>query len=72
MQADNLEKAWAEAKKPEGARLIIWDVEVSGTRISRRPDVIYLRGYSAEMIDVVRQILETGTDQMAQIKGYEL
>ena len=72
MQADNLEKAWAEAKKPEGARLIIWDVEALGTRISRRPDVVYLRGYSAEMLGVVRQILETGADQIAQIREYRI
>ena len=56
-QADNLEKAWAEARKPAGAKLIIWDVVGWRTRISNRPDIVYLRGYSSSMMDVVRRIM---------------
>jgi hypothetical protein len=71
-QADNLEKAWAEARKPAGAKLIIWDVVGYGTRISNRPDIVYLRGYSSSMMDVVRRIIEDGTNQIDQIQEYTL
>jgi len=71
-QADNLEKAWAQARKPHGAKLIIWDVCDYGNRISNREDVLYLRGYSSQMIDVVRKIMEDDTDQMKIIGDYSL
>jgi len=71
-QTDNLEKAWANARKPSEAKLIVWDVGTYARRISERKDVIYLRGYSSQMIDVVCRIIEDGTDQIEQIRQYKL
>jgi 60 kDa SS-A/Ro ribonucleoprotein len=69
---DNLEAAWARARKPKDAKLIIWHLETSDRKVSNRPDIFYLFGYSDKMVDVVRTIIETGANHVDIIKNYEL
>lgn len=57
-QADNFEYRWRKAEKPEGAKVIVWHLVGYPYKISNRPDVIYLYGYSLTLLNVIKNILE--------------
>lgn len=67
--ADNLEAAWNRAKKPQGAKLIVWQLQPYGHRVASpdRKDVVYLQGYSDALINTIRNIIE-GKGQLDDIE----
>lgn len=70
--ADNLERAWLDINQKTGAKLIIWQLAESGHKVSKDSSVIYVRGYSDRLLDLVRTIIESDGDQMKEIESIEL
>ena len=69
-QSDNLEAVWANLKgRPAGSKLIIWHITGYNNKISKRWDVVYLRGYSDRLLAVLKNILEGKAGQMEQIEA---
>lgn len=72
-QAGNLEAAWLRAKRPKGAKLIVWQISAPyGVKISRDPSVINLSGYSDSILGAIKTIIEGGLDQMETVKQIPL
>jgi 60 kDa SS-A/Ro ribonucleoprotein len=71
-QADNLESKWLNATRPDGARLIVWQLANTGTHISNDPSVIYLTGYSDRMLGVVKAVIEGRSTQIEDIESIQL
>lgn len=67
-QADNLESKWKKARKPDGAKLIVWQLQAYQTQLSKDPSVVYLRGYSDRLLGLVKAIIEGKTGQMEEIQ----
>ncbi|HDR7922596.1 RNA-binding protein [Bacillus paranthracis] len=70
--ADSLERAWLKINQKTGAKLIIWQLAESGHKVSKDSSVIYVRGYSDRLLDLVRTIIESDGDQMKEIESIEL
>jgi|GEM_PF-3089860 len=68
MAADNLENLWINAKKPKGAKLIVWQLAAYKTKISIDPSVIYLAGYSDRLLSLVKNIIESKGNQIDEIE----
>jgi hypothetical protein len=67
-QADNLEKKWLEASKPDGAKLIVWQLKPYYTRISEHPSVVYVYGYSDRLLGLITNIIEGKAGQIEEIE----
>lgn len=67
-QADNLEKRWRMASKPQGAKLIVWQLQPYYIRISNDPSVVYVRGYSDRLLSLIRNIIEEKGNQIEEIE----
>ena len=67
-QADNLEKRWLKAVKPEGAKLIVWQLKPYHTRISKDSSVVYVCGYSDRLLGLVKNIIEGKAGQIEEIE----
>ncbi|MFJ8531165.1 RNA-binding protein [Bacillus sp. NPDC094106] len=70
--ADSIENAWLEISQETGAKLIIWQLSESGHKVSKDSSVIYVRGYSDRLLDLVRTIIESDGDQMKEIESIEV
>jgi hypothetical protein len=71
-QADNLEKRWLKMNKPEGAKLIVWQLKPYQTRISKHDSVVYVCGYSDRLLGLVKNIIEGKTGQIEEIEKVSL
>lgn len=71
--SSNMEKKWASLKRPNGAKLIIWHVAnfTHFTKISKRSDVLYLTGYSDQLMKTLSNII-TGKTESAVVKSLKL
>lgn len=56
-QADDFEYKWQKVR-PEGAKVIVWQLVGYPHKISNRADTIYLYGYSLTLLNVIKNILE--------------
>lgn len=72
MSADNLEKVWLRHKKPNGAKLIVWQLEAYKTKLSNHPSVVYLAGYSDRLLGLVKNIIEGKAGQIETIKSIQI
>ena len=70
--ADNLEKEWLKANKPEGAKLIVWQLMPYDKKISRHSSVVYLAGYSDRMLGLIKNIIEGKAGQIEEIEKIQL
>lgn len=70
--ADNLEAKWLNTKKPNGAKLIVWQLKAYQTRVSKHPSVVYLSGYSDRLLGLVKNIIEGKSGQIEEIEKVEL
>lgn len=71
-QADNLERRWLQTNKPEGAKLIVWQLQPYYARISKDPSVVYVCGYSDRLLGLIRNIIEGKSGQVEQIEQITL
>lgn len=71
-QADNLERVWLRTKKPDGAKLIVWQLAPYGIRISNHPSVVYVNGYSDRLLGLVKNIIEGKGGQIDEIEKISL
>lgn len=67
-QADNLEKRWINTKKPEGAKLIIWQLVPYGIKISKDPSIVQVAGYSDRILGLVKNIIEGKVGQVDEVE----
>jgi hypothetical protein len=72
MGADNLERKWLKTEKPEGAKLIVWQLNAYQTKLSKDPSVVYLAGYSDRLLGLVKNIMEGKAGQIEEIEKVEL
>lgn len=72
MSADNLESAWMKKKKPEGAKLIVWQLEAYQTKVSNDPSVVYVAGYSDRLLGLIKNIIEGKNGQIEEINKVEI
>ncbi|PLS19583.1 RNA-binding protein [Bacillus sp. M6-12] len=70
--ADNLERKWLNTKKPEGAKLIVWQLMPYHTKLSKDPSVVYVAGYSDRLLGLVKNIMEGKAGQIEEIEKIEL
>lgn len=70
----NMESKWARLQRPNGAKLIIWHVagHTHFHKISKRSDVVYLKGYSDQILKVLAGILEGRAGQPDVVKNIKL
>jgi 60 kDa SS-A/Ro ribonucleoprotein len=66
--ADNLESKWLKTKKPEGAKLIVWQLQDYQTRLSKHPSVIYFAGFSDKLLELLKHIIEETKTQLEEIE----
>lgn len=71
-QADNLEKKWKRAKRPDGSKLIVWQLTASKTKISKDPSVINLCGYSDRILALVKTVIEGNITQVEEVEAVVL
>lgn len=71
-QADNLERKWLSAKKPNGAKLIVWQLVPNAVRISKDPSVVYVAGYSDRLLGLIKGIIEGKAGQVAEVEKVTL
>lgn len=71
-QADNLERKWLRANKPNGAKLIVWQLVPQGIKISNHPSVVYVSGYSDRILGLVKNIIEGKGGQVDEIEKISL
>jgi len=71
-QADNLEKRWLKANKPDGAKLIVWQLQPYHTRISKHSSVVYVCGYSDRLLGLIKNIMEGKIGQVEEIERIQL
>lgn len=71
--ADNLESAWNKAVKPQGAKLIVWQLMPYGHRVAspKSKNVVYFQGYSDSLVGTIRDIIE-GKGQLSDIESVKL
>lgn len=71
----NMESKWANLKnRPNGAKLIIWHVanHTHFHKISKRSDVLYLKGYSDQLLRVLANVLSGKAGQPDVVKNIKL
>ena len=58
-QSDDIESKWNKLKKPDNAKLIIWDVVGYTNRnlISNTDSILYIRGYSDYNLNIVNNLI---------------
>lgn len=66
--ADNLERAWKKANKPDGAKIIIWQLVANKTKISKDPSIIHLYGYSDKVLSLIKKVIENDICQIDEIE----
>ncbi|MBP1308817.1 60 kDa SS-A/Ro ribonucleoprotein [Paenibacillus sp. 1182] len=66
--ADQLEKRWLEAKKPAGAKLIVWQLVPYGIKISKNPSIVQIAGYSDRILGLVKNIIEGKSGQVEEVE----
>lgn len=72
--ADNLEQAWRSANKVSGAKLIVWQLQPYGHRLTSpkgSKDTIYFQGYSEAILGAIRNVIE-GKGQLDDIEKITL
>jgi hypothetical protein len=62
-QCDNLEIAW-----PVQDRLIVWQLTVTHTKISKRSNVIYVNGFNDNLVKAIARIMGGGISQVSEIE----
>ena len=72
MAADDLESVWLRHKKPNGAKLIVWQLEAYRTKLSNDPSVVYLAGYSDRLLGLIKNIIEGKAGQIEAIKSIQI
>jgi hypothetical protein len=70
--ADDLESKWLRAKKPAGAKLIVWQLQSYQTKISKHPSVLYFAGFSDRLLELLKHIIEETGTQLAEIEAVVL
>lgn len=71
--ADNLEASWLSSKRrPNGSKLIIWQISLSGHKISKDKSVVYIQGYSDKLIGLIQNIIEGKSNQTELIEAISL
>lgn len=70
----NMESKWANLKKPQGAKLIVWHVagHTYFNKISKRSDVIYLKGYSDQILKVLANVIAGKSGQPDVVRNIKL
>lgn len=71
-QSDNLESVWLSAKKPKGAKLIVWQLVPNAKRISKDPSVVYVAGYSDRLLGLIKGIIEGKSGQVDEVEKVTL
>lgn len=71
--SSNMERKWASLNRPNGAKLIIWHVagHTYFNKVSNRSDVLYLKGYSDQLLKVLSNII-TGKTDNSVVKSVKL
>lgn len=70
-----MEDKWAKLKnRPNGAKLIIWHVagHTYFNKISKRSDVLYLKGYSDQILKVLSSVISGKAGQPEVVKSIKL
>jgi 60 kDa SS-A/Ro ribonucleoprotein len=70
--ADDLESNWLHAKKPSGAKLIVWQLQAYQTKLSNHPSVIYFAGFSDRLLELLKIIIEDKGTQLEEIESIVL
>jgi len=70
--ADNLESKWLHAKKPDDAKLIVWQLQAYQTKLSNNRSVIYFAGFSDRLLELLKQIIEEKGTQIEEIEAVVL
>jgi 60 kDa SS-A/Ro ribonucleoprotein len=70
--ADDFEKQWLKAKKPDGAKIIVWQLQAYQTHLSKDPSVIYLAGYSDRLLALVKAVIEDRCSQIEAIQAIDV
>lgn len=68
VQADDLESVWIKTKKPKDAKLIVWQTSSNGVKISNDSSVVYVRGYSDRLLELIKLIIESNGNQLDEIE----
>ncbi|HEX9059015.1 MAG TPA: RNA-binding protein [Clostridia bacterium] len=72
-QSDNIEAKWAKLRgRPNGSKLVIWHVIGYNNKVSTRPDVVYIKGFSDRLLSVLKNIIEDKAGQLDLIKSVKL
>lgn len=72
-QSDDLEAKWAKLRnRPANSKLIIWHVVGYNNKISKRNDIVYLKGYSDRLLSVLKNIIEDKAGQLDQIEQVQI
>ncbi|GHU47897.1 ribonucleoprotein [Spirochaetia bacterium] len=71
-QANDIGAKWLKAKKPDGARLIVWQLQAYQTKVSNALSVLYLAGYSDRLLALVKNIIEEKGTQIEEIEKIEV
>jgi len=70
--ADNLEKRWMRTSKPNGAKLIVWQLSPDYIHLSKDASVVYVCGYSDRLLGLIQNIIEGKTGQIEEIEQISL
>jgi 60 kDa SS-A/Ro ribonucleoprotein len=70
--ADDLESLWLRAKKPAGAKLVVWQLQAYKTKLSNHPSVIYFAGFSDRLLELLKRIIEDKSTQLEEIEAVVL
>jgi len=70
--ADNLESKWLHAKKPDDAKLIVWQLQAYKTKLSNHRSVIYFAGFSDRLLELLKRIIEDRGTQLEEIEAVVL
>ncbi|MDF2533861.1 MAG: hypothetical protein K0R18_18 [Bacillales bacterium] len=71
----NMESKWANLRnRPDGAKLIIWHVagHTNFNKISKRSDVLYLKGYSDQVLKVLASVISGKAGQPDVVRSIKL
>ena len=70
--ADDLETLWLRAKKPSGAKLIVWQLQAYKTKLSNHRSVVYFAGFSDRLLELLKHIIEDKGTQLEEIEAVVL
>jgi 60 kDa SS-A/Ro ribonucleoprotein len=70
--ADDFESRWRQSTKHANAKLIVWQLQPYGIKLSQDPSVIYIAGFSDRLLALIKAIIEDTGNQIAEIEKVEL